>query len=242
MSDQMKSVEPVGDETESIIRIIEKAAMDANVDAEKLERLMAMYERIAASKAKSAFYTAMVDAQSQMDSVRKDSSNPQTRSKYASLAALDYAVRPIYTKCGFAVSFNTDENKAPQDHIRIIAKVMHQAGHTEGHELDVPTDGKSLKGTDIMTKTHAAGSAISYGRRYLLLMIFNISVGDDDDGNRAGGRAVITTEQMQKLSDLADDVGADKQKFCGYMGVGSIADIPAARFEHAKNALERKRE
>jgi hypothetical protein len=35
-----------------------------------------------------------------------------------------------------------------------------------------------------MTKTHAAGAAMSYGMRYLLKMIFNVAVGEDDrDGN-----------------------------------------------------------
>ena len=32
--------------------------------------------------------------------------------------------------------------------------------------------------------THATGSAVSYGQRYLLKMIFNVAVGEDDrDGN-----------------------------------------------------------
>ena len=40
-----------------------------------------------------------------------------------------------------------------------------------------------------MTKTHAVGSAMSYGVRYLLKLVFNVAVGeDDDDGNTASGR------------------------------------------------------
>lgn len=50
----------------------------------------------------------------------------------------------------------------------------------------MPADGKGAKGGDVMTKTHAAGSAMSYGQRYLLKMIFNLAVGDDDDGQKAG--------------------------------------------------------
>jgi hypothetical protein len=40
-----------------------------------------------------------------------------------------------------------------------------------------------------MTKTHAMGSGVSYGMRYLLRMIFNLAIDYDDDGNAAGGRA-----------------------------------------------------
>jgi len=39
-----------------------------------------------------------------------------------------------------------------------------------------------------MSRTHAFGSGMSYGKRYLLLAIFNIAVGidaEDDDGNSA---------------------------------------------------------
>jgi hypothetical protein len=50
----------------------------------------------------------------------------------------------------------------------------------------MPADGKGAKGGDVMTRTHATGSALSYGMRYLLKMIFNVAVGeDDDDGNDA---------------------------------------------------------
>jgi hypothetical protein len=40
-----------------------------------------------------------------------------------------------------------------------------------------------------MTKTHATGAATSYGMRYLLKMIFNVAVGEDDDDGNGGGKA-----------------------------------------------------
>jgi hypothetical protein len=53
----------------------------------------------------------------------------------------------------------------------------------------MPADGKGARGNDVMTKTHATGSAVSYGMRYLLKMIFNVSSGEaDDDGNAASRR------------------------------------------------------
>ncbi len=73
-------------------------------------------------------------------------------------------------------------------------------------------------------------------------MIFNIAVGDDDDdGNRAGSGDKITREQMQELSDLADDVGADKERFCKYARVDSLSDIEVSNFDGAKTFLESKR-
>jgi hypothetical protein len=68
----------------------------------------------------------------------------------------------------------------------VICRVSHQNGHSRTYQIDMPADGKGAKGGDVMTKTHATGSAVSYGMRYLLKMIFNIAVSDkDDDGNAA---------------------------------------------------------
>src|SRR5262245_59359649 len=43
-------------------------------------------------------------------------------------------------------------------------------------------------GGDVMSRTHATASVISYGMRYLAVMIFNLSIDRDDDGNAAGGK------------------------------------------------------
>jgi hypothetical protein len=55
----------------------------------------------------------------------------------------------------------------------------------------MPVDGKGARGGDVMTKTHAMGSGVSYGMRYLLRMIFNLAIDYDDDGNAAGGGAKL---------------------------------------------------
>ena len=232
----------VASQSASILQVIERAAINPDVDIEKMERLMAMHERMAADQAKRAFNAAMIDAQEGMAPVRADASNKQTRSKYASYAALDRAVRPVYTTQGLAVSFSTADG-APADHVRVVANVMHREGHTQEYHIDMPSDGKGAKGGDVMTKTHASGAAMSYGMRYLLKLIFNIAVGEDDtDGNGLSSIALITSAQMQELSDLADEVGADKEKFCKFISVASLADIYADKFADAKKILESKRQ
>lgn len=68
---------------------------------------------------------------------------------------------------------------------------------------------------------------------------------DDADANvaQAEGKNTkpITAAQVKTLSDLADEVGADKAKFCRYLNVTSLAEIPASKFNDAKAALEAKR-
>lgn len=168
------------------LHMFERMASDPNASVEKIERLMALWERGEANRAEAEFNAAMSSAQSEMEAVNADSYNPSTKSRYASYGAIDADIRPVYTRHGFGLSFSTGETTQPE-YVRVQCKVSHRGGHSERYHIDMPADGKGAKGGDVMTKTHAVGSAVSYGMRYLLKMIFNIAVGDaDDDGNRAG--------------------------------------------------------
>jgi hypothetical protein len=177
------AVAPTQDAT--ILTIIERAARDPNVDIDKMERLIAMHERVQSKSAQVEYDNAMSDAQEAMKPIRANLENPQTRSEYADYSALDKVVRPIYARHGFSLSFSTAEG-APENCVRIVCTVAHRSGHRERPTLDMPADGKGAKGNDVMTKTHATGAAITYGKRYLLGMIFNLAVTRDDDGNGAG--------------------------------------------------------
>lgn len=165
--------------------MIERAASDPRVDIEKMDRLLQMKERRDAKLARDEFDTAMADAQEAMRAIAPDKDNSQTKSKYATYAALDHAVRPIYARHGFALSFNTGDAPNPSE-VRVLCTVSHRGGHRQDYKIDMPADGKGPQGASVMTRTHATGAAASYGQRYLLKLIFNLAVGDiDDDGNGA---------------------------------------------------------
>lgn len=165
------------------VSIFERLAKDEAMDVDKLERLMQMHERAKAQFAKEQFNAAMSSAQKAMRPIAADMDNNQTKSRYASYAALDRVLRPIYTEHGFALSFDTGEG-APALYVRVLCYVSHIGGHERTYHADIPADGKGAKGGDVMTLTHAFGAGTAYGMRYLLKMIFNVAVGEDDrDGN-----------------------------------------------------------
>jgi hypothetical protein len=184
----------------------------------------------------------MKAAQAEMRAIAADANNSQTRSKYATYAKLDSILRPIYTKHGFSVSF--DEDDSPKaEHIRVLAYVAHEAGFTRTYRKDMPADGKGAKGGDVMTKTHAAGAAASYGMRYLLKGIFNVAVGEDDaDGNAPpADDDQITEEQAATVRDLIEETNSDIEKFCQYLKVEAIPDIRQSQFGRVIAMLEKKR-
>lgn len=231
-------------DTTSLLQVITRAASDASVDIDKMERLMQMHERLVARDSEQAFNAALTAAQTDMRPISADAVNPQTRSRYASYAALDRALRPIYTKHGFALSFDEGDTDKP-DHIRVLCYVSHQSGHTRTYRKDMPADGKGARGGDVMTKTHAAGAADTYGMRYLLKKIFNVAVGEDDrDGNAnapVDTGELISDAQRDRILALIDEVGGSVEVFCKYFKLEAVADLRAAQFDRAVKALEAKR-
>lgn len=222
----------------AFVSMIERAARDPAVDMDKLERLLAMKERQERRAAEQAFSEAMTKAQSEMRPVAADLHNGQTKSRYASYMALDRAMRPVYTRHGFALSFNTDVGPSP-DILIVGCSVMHSAGYTRHYTVPMPADGKGAKGGDVMTKTHATGAAMTYGQRYLLKMIFNIAVGEDTDGNEPGG--AISEKQGEIIRALIVEASADIARFLKWVGAESISDIPAKKFNAAVAMLETKK-
>ena len=240
---QPPDIVPAESEAATLLDVIRRAAADPNVDIEKMERLMAMHERMESRRAEIAFNVAMSEAQAALTPIREDADNSQTKSKYASYLALDRAVRPIYVKHGFSIGFDSGDG-APENHVRVLGHVSHKDGHTRTYRADMPADGKGAKGGDVMTKTHATGSAFTYGRRYLLALIFNLAIGElvDDDGNAAGNASVkIDAEQKEELIALLKETKSDTAAFLKYMAVPSLDELPLARFDRAVAALNKKR-
>lgn len=233
-----QELEPTG-EAATLMQVIARAAADPSFDINKMERLMQMHQQIQAQKALEAFSSAMSAAQAEMGPISADAMNPQTKSRYASYAQLDRALRPIYTKHGFALSFNEGETDKP-GHVRVTCKVSHSGGHVEPYKKDMPADGKGAKGGDVMTLTHATGAAQSYGMRYILKGVFNVAVGEEDkDGNTE--EPTIGPGQIAMLEQLISEVKADTLKLCRMLKVDTLADIRVGAFETVKAIIEAKR-
>lgn len=174
-------VPPDGDTT--ILSVIARAARDPEVNIDKFERLMAMREKVEAQRKEEAFNSAMAAAQHEIPVVVKDRANDFTKSRYATLDAIIREAAPIYTKHGFSVSFGTATSPFP-NHYRVNCIVSHTGGHSRPYKADVPADAGGLRGRDNKTPIQVFGSTMSYARRYLLCLIFNVAITEeDDDGN-----------------------------------------------------------
>lgn len=223
-----------------VLATLERIALNPEIPVEKLERLLDMQERIMAKQADAEFNAAMARVQGAMPAVLRGAVNEQTRSRYAKLEAINRAIIPVYTAEGFSVTYDNPPG-APEGMVRVTATVLHRAGHSRTYHTDVPIDATGIKGQTNKTLTHAVGSSISYGRRYLALLIWNLTMTDEDDDGNAAGSPTITEEQAADIRALMTEAGADEAKFLEYIGAATVEDIPAKAFKKAVAALEAKR-
>jgi hypothetical protein len=216
-----------------MLNLIDRA-IEKGTDADQLDKLVQLAERMMATQALADYNRAMNLCQQEMPVIVKQKAG--AKGKYAPLEDIVALITPCYCKHGFSLSFDTGDSPIT-DHIRIQCDVMHAGGHVVHRHLDLPVDGKESKGG--MSAIQGHGSTVSYGRRYLTAMIFNLTVaGEDTDAAAASWR--VTEEQRQELANLIDESGADEGKLLAWLNVESLVDVPARMFPDVKRRLEQK--
>ena len=229
-----------------MVAMIERIAMDPSIPLDRLEKMLDMKERMEdraredqERQAKKAYFAAMAKCQSEIPVVARTRSNEHTRSKYADLSAIEGSAMPVIHRHGFSVSFQPDGYN-DKGELRILWEIAHAEGHVRNGTGEIPVDGAGAQGKVNKTGTQAFGSTATYGRRYLLCMLFNISTGDDTDGNNQNRDVnYITPEQFQSLRALLGESGRDEQKMLDWLKLEFLEDLPLARFGEV-DALLRK--
>lgn len=222
----------------AIIQVIERAATDASVDVDKMERLLAMQERIMDRQAHAAYTAAMAEMQPKLPTIKKrgaiKNNSGKVQSTYAKWEDIDAAIRPILTKYGFALTFRTETREGRPV---VWAVLSHREGHSERTEVELPIDSSGSK-----NNVQGVGSSMSYGKRYAASALLNLVTEDeDDDGQMGGAGALISDDQVRELRRLMTEVKANAGAYFEYLGVQALEDLPAPKFAEAKAALLKKK-
>lgn len=210
-------------------------ASNPDVSAEKLQIIAQAHQRVTADEAAQAFNEAMTKAQNCMPAVARDAVNDSTMSKYARLETISDAIDPIIHAHGFALTFGTADSVL-EEHYRVTCTVRHAAGHSETHFADVPADADAYEGDDKKIAVHAFGSSMTYGRRYLKCMVFDVVLKDEDnDGNPPPAPvAFITEAEVAELVADVQRVGGSVERLLRAMRVNTLAELPRDRLDEAR--------
>lgn len=178
-----------------MVAMIERIAMDPSIPIDRLEKMLAMKERMEEQAAARAFAEAFSRMQSALPVIPergeiRDRSN-KVQSTYPLWEDVNAALRGPLADNGLSMSF---DRRKEDGKIFIGCVCTHKLGHSQRAEIDLPRDDSGSKNA-----VQGEGSTVSYGQRYSSKMLFNwVSEGtEDDDGVRAGGPPVQEAPKQQ---------------------------------------------
>lgn len=162
-----------------LVLMFERLARDPGVDVDKLERLIAMQERILKFNAEAAFNAAFVKMQPEIPVIEESRAGDSGKWHYAPLEDIVEVVRPILSRHGFTLTHKTEWPDAKM--VKVVGILTHEQGHARLSEFQAQADGSGSKNA-----IQALGSSVSYGKRYTtkdLLCI--VTREEDDDGGKS---------------------------------------------------------
>jgi hypothetical protein len=187
--------------------------------------------------------TALCKAQAAMGGAVKDSANPFFKSSYADLTSVIKAIKQPFADNDLSY---TQFPVSDENGIGVVTRLMHNSGQWMELGYTLPI---------VKKDPQAAGSAITYARRYALQSMAGIPTADDDAESavirgdhkkainvidKAAINNVIDDAQLSTLTDLLDSTGADVKRFCEHYEIASTKDLMAAQFDQAIAKLEAK--
>ena len=216
------------DSASSVLALINRVALDPHADVEKLDPIIAMYERLKAKEAELQYNAAkgrilkklaaikIVKSKPSLYDIERET--PQSRTyqafKYAALEEIDKHQRPLLVEEEMDLSYSDEPLQSGGLLIRGRLKHL-PSGYYEDSFMPAPLDTTGSK-----SEVQAVGSTNSFLRRYITCNIFNVVVvGDDDDGN--GG--TIDEAQTKTILDLIKRAKVGP-KFLKYMKAQSVAE------------------
>lgn len=238
----LQKMEPtqIADYGSSLLEVISRAASDPNVDIDKMERLIAMQERVQDRQAEVAYHAALADMQPELPIITEHGAiknkEGKAQSTYALWEDINEEIRPILAKYGFSLSFKGRREGDQQITVGILA---HRDGHKEMTEVPLPLDTSGSKNA-----VQAVGSSKSYGKRYAAFDLLNITTrGEDDDGAKAGQPHAISVKQYDELLREIARVGSTTDEFVTFLkmqkklATDDLGDLPDRFFQYAMTKL-----
>lgn len=175
---------------------------------------------------------ALASAQAELEPALKNAKNPMLKNRYADLASCYEACRKVLPQKGLAVS----QICLPSEKGSVCVKtiLMHTSGQWIASECTLEAQGN--KGVN---SAQAAGSAITYARRYGLSAIVGLVSDDDDDGCTAGptGEEKHIAERQAAKAENKNPITEDQQK-AFWVSMAKYRSQVANKEEYAQKAYE----
>ncbi|GAG61629.1 unnamed protein product [marine sediment metagenome] len=229
----MNEGEPVGNGSIVPYDNFIQTAISQNADLDKLEKLIALKERVEKNEAKKAYVSAMAAFKANVPVIIKDKTNKQYGSKYSSIENLVNNANLELGKHGLSANWSLEQDG---ETIKITCTMTHELGHSESVTMQGPPD-KSGSKNDLQK----IKSTMTYLKLATFECITGIATSEanvNDDGNGVGAACeFILTEQKATLEKIIKDKNVNVGKFLAHMKCDEVATIEQGDYVKALNVL-----
>ncbi len=198
-------------------------------DLAQLRELLSLQKDWEANEAKKAYHLAMASFKENPPRVTKDKKNSQFNSTYTTLGNLINTVNPELSKQGFSARWDIEQNGS----IKVTCIMTHKFGHSETASASADKDTSGAKNSVQQIK-----STITYLKSVTFESICGIASTDanlDDDGN--GVLELISEKELHVIRDYLLAAHAEEGKFCKYLKVETLEELPKSDYKKAISAL-----
>lgn len=154
-------------------------AIERGITPDGLEKLVTLQLAILKQRAEAAFNLSIQQFQSTLRPIYKNkTANLGSYSvQYATLEQIAEHISPMMAANGLSFSF---DSVLADNAVKTTCTIHHIDGHSRSHTFSAPIDG-----TAKMNAMQKAASALTYSRRYALVLALGITFTEDDDDGAA---------------------------------------------------------
>lgn len=230
-------------EQDKFLALIEKVALNPEIDAEKLKVIVGLKLQLEDRDAEKAFDAAMQEAQREVQALRWDKLNKESsQNRWVSFPKIDEMLKPIREKWGFSESFGVEPELPAPNLMMMYSDVTYkgpEGTHRRRFHLPMSISGEGPKGGGVMTAAQAVGNGTSYGMRYLEKLIWKIPMlvdKDDNDGNQI--RPAISDAERSNLEKMSKGFSDARKKWLlTKLKITSLEELPRSKYGEAMDTI-----
>lgn len=215
MSQEIIKAEPVALEAAqpsqqpSMLHAVMAAATNPALDPERLEKFLAMAKELETDQHRREFNAAFAAAHNEISQIKilkngeihypGKNGGAGSVIKFIKHDDLSRVIKPILAAHGLTATYSAEVLPAPPKLVTVMT-IVHANGYSrEWRSVPLPMVDSGGGKNDVQ----GAGSASTYGRRYVTVQAFDIVAEDaDDDGNQGKAAQPITEDQALKIDDI----------------------------------------
>lgn len=197
----------------NILLMVIEAARDPSIDANKVQTMADLAMKVQDREQQSEFNRALNAAIMEMPTITKagqivippkDGRPGRVQGHFAKFEDIDRVVRPILQRHNLAIRFEIDSDGGL---VAVRPIISHTNGFVErGGAMKVALESSGSK-----NNVQAAGSSVSYAKRYTLCAALNIiTEGVDDDGTGRGQVSLTHEREHTVLEGAAEAATAGR--------------------------------